>query len=83
MSDKFTWLNGSDGNPKKGSTKEPSITPSLNNEGGVGYRGPMSGKSTYAHNPAPLLAMAVPALVKGAAMAAGSIGVSKIMGKKK
>mgnify|MGYP003147432839 CR=1 FL=1 len=66
MSEKFTWLNGSDGNPKKGSTKEPSITPSLNNEGGTGYRGPMSGKSTYAHNPAPLLAAMLPAIAGAA-----------------
>tara|TARA_R100000789_G_scaffold56581_1_gene54873 strand:+ start:211 stop:438 length:228 start_codon:yes stop_codon:yes gene_type:complete len=55
MSDNFTWLNGSGGKPAKGSTKEPSITPSIHNDGGTGYRGPVSGKSTYAHNIAPVV----------------------------
>ena len=75
MSDNFTWLNNPGGNtPKKGSTKEPSLVPSINNEGG-GYRGPVSGKSTYAHNIAPVI-------IAAGISAAGGIASSLINKKK-
>ena len=79
--EKFTWLNKADGSPKNPGFKEPSITPSLNGDNGDG--GIKGSKRKYGHNPIPLLAAAIPALVKGAAMTAGSIGASKLLGGKK
>tara|TARA_R100001530_G_scaffold136137_1_gene115427 strand:+ start:274 stop:516 length:243 start_codon:yes stop_codon:yes gene_type:complete len=80
MSETFTWLNKADGTAKDPGFTEPSITPSLNGDNGDG--GIKGNKRKYGHNPIPLLAAAVPALIKGAAMTAGSIGASKLLSKK-
>jgi len=72
----FTWLNTPAGTPKAGATTEPSITPTISGKGKGDYTS-ASGEKKYIHNPAPLIAAALPALIGGAASALGGAAAKK------